>query len=343
MSSIKRQLGQTSPESEQNQLSKRVNIITMNGANNQSGNNLPGVPTANIHGNNAEINNSYHQQLPQQQQFLTCQNQPAAQQHVVLPTNDVYIQNQNASSSNPPPNPAVLPSDFWSNLSQILDTKLETVAKKDDLNMIYAEIERLRDENQDLRNELQLMKNRMELMEHTYKQGNLVVSGLAATLQNQAKEEFVQLCKTVLKCDVNVTSVRKIANGKSFDFGLNATLEAENVMSSRRFLRGSNVFIQRDTTVEERSKMFNLRVLEKNIRKVDTNIKIRQGFARIFVADKPFYWLDGKYAPTNQTDADFLRNLVLRANFDVQVMVKPRTPRRPTSSHQATTSSTNTV
>ena len=264
----------------------------------------------------------------------------------MLPTTNFHPQLQNTTPAVLPLNSAVsasVPNEFWSTfgakLSSILDAKLDSVAKKDDLNVLYGEIQSLREENLVLKNESQQMKNRMEYIEQASKRCNLVVNGLSANSPHHAKEEFSKLCHTVLKSEVNVTSVRKLAAGKSYVFCLNSAMEVENVMMKRRLLKGSNVYIHKDSTADERTKMYNLRILEKNVRKADQNIKIRQGFARIFIDDKPFLWIDGKYAAAKQCDADFLRSLLQRANFDAEVIVKLQTPRNKnfaTSSSEAT-------
>ena len=331
MSANKRLLAQTSPECDQLQTPKRSSVRNMENSSHQI-KNMAGIPAGIPLGNDGNQNMEFN--LPKQQQIPPQQTPLAPAQLLVLPTQNACNQNQNAAYAVNTPNIGVssgLPTDFWSTLSNVLDVKLDNVAKKEDL-------KQLREENQLLKNELLLMKSRLELLEQASKRSNLVVSGLAASFPNQAKDEFMQLCKSVLKCDVNVTSVRKISGGKSFVFNLNTTLEADSVISSRRLLKGSNVYIQKDTTAEERTKMFHLRALERNIKKADPNVKIRQGFARIYISDKPFYWIDGKYAATNETDATFLRNLVSCANFDAQIMVKPTTSRRTSPNQQATSS-----
>ena len=70
---------------------------------------------------------------------------------------------------------AYVPNEFWSTfdakLSSILDAKLDSVAKKDDLNVLYGEIQSLREENLALKNEIQQMKNRMEYIEQASRLG----------------------------------------------------------------------------------------------------------------------------------------------------------------------------
>lgn len=247
----------------------------------------------------------------------------------VLHTHNESRQIQNASSSISQPNLVLLPNapnDFWSTfdmkLNRILDTKLGDVAKKDDLNAILVEMHNLKEENLQLKQEIRQMKSRLELVEQVSKRANVVVSGLVSSSPNLANDEFTKLCKNVLKQDIKITSSRKIQAGKSYVFTLNSVLEAENIVANRRCLKGTNIYIQKDATAEERTKMFHLRFLERSIRKVDTNIKIRQGLGRVYIADKPFFWNDGNYEALTANDVEFCKKLMNKANLNNNIIIK---------------------
>lgn len=215
---------------------------------------------------------------------------------------------------------------FDSKLNAALDNKLENVVKKEDLSPITADIQLLREENIRLQKELEMMKNRLEQVDKTGRRNNIVVSGLASKFVPQALEEFKKLCELKLKVSVNVVEVRRIASGKSFLLTLNSIMEVNAILSSRRLLIGSNIFIDRDYTFDERNKRYLLRQLGKTVKNADKNMKIRYGDYSIFINDKPYTYDGDKIIAANKSDAEMLKNVLAKVGFVCTINVKGHTP-----------------
>lgn len=207
-------------------------------------------------------------------------------------------------------------------LNNALDAKLETVVKKDDIASIATEIQQLRNDNTRLQNELQIMKSRLEQVDKASRRNNIVISGLGSKSVPQALGDFKKICNTTLKTDVNVVEARKIAAGKSFLFTLNSATEVNAVLSARRFLVGSKIYIDKDYTADVRNKRYFLRQIGTNVKKVNKHIKVRYGDYRIFIDDKPFSFTGEKIIAVNNSDAEFLKNLMSKANYECNIEVK---------------------
>lgn len=208
---------------------------------------------------------------------------------------------------------------FDEKLNKALDSKLENVVRKDDLAPISTEIQHLRLENTRLQNELQNMKSRLESVDKASRRNNIVLSGLTSINVSQALDEFKKMCTNTLKVSVNVVEARKI--GKSFLLTLNSPLEVNSILSKRRFLIGTSVFIDKDFTADVRNKRFVLRQLGRNVKLSDKNIKIRYGDHRIFIADKPFSCNGDKIIAVNNADAEFLKKLLSKSNYECNIEV----------------------
>lgn len=207
-------------------------------------------------------------------------------------------------------------------LNTALDNKLENVVKKDDLAAITTDIHQLRDENIRLQNELKIMKNRLEQVDKAGRRNNIVVSGLGSRFVPQALDEFKKLCELTLKVNVNVVEVRRIGSGRSFLLTLNSILEVNSILSSRRLLVGSNIYIDKDYTFDDRNKRFLLRQLGKQVKNADKFIKIRYGDYRIFINDKPYSYDGDKITAVCKSDADFLKTILSKVNFVGSIDVK---------------------
>lgn len=218
--------------------------------------------------------------------------------------------------------PPVADCFSWEKLSDVLDAKLENVVKKDDLASVSNEVRDLRCQNNRLQQELQTMKSRLEQVDKASRRNNVVVSGLKSKFVQHALKEFDDICASTLRVAVNVVEARKIASGKSFLLSLNSAKEVNEVLSARKNLTGSNIYIDKDYTMDERSKRYFLRQVGKNAKNADRQIKIRYGDSRLYVDDKPFYCADEKIIAANKADAEFLRKLLSKANYACDIEVK---------------------
>lgn len=211
---------------------------------------------------------------------------------------------------------------FDAKLNNALDSKLENVVRKEDIAPISAEIQQLRLENTRLQKEVQIMKSRLESVDKSSRRNNIVLSGLTSEFVPQALTDFKKLCTDTLKIAVNVVEARKIASGKSFVFTLNSPLEVNSILTKRRLLFGTSVFIDKDYTADERNKRYFLRQIGKNVKLADKHIKVRYGDHRIFVADKPFTSNGDHIVAGSKADAEFLSNLLSKVNYVCNIIVR---------------------
>ena len=115
---------------------------------------------------------------------------------------------------------------------------------------------------------------------------------------------------------------RQIASGKAFLFTLNSGLEVNIIMSNRRSLIGTNIFIDKDCTAEERNKQYLIRQIGKNVKKSCSNAKVRYGGPRIYINDKPYTAENNQIVASSSVDAEYLSTLLDKAQFVCKVVVK---------------------
>lgn len=213
---------------------------------------------------------------------------------------------------------------FELKLGNMLDKKLEDVAKKDDLTPLRLEIEQLRNENVRLKEELDVMNNKLEHVDRISRRSNIIVSGLQSTNTRQATDDFNSICSRTLQTNGHVVESRQIKtkDGFSFVFTMESPLQVNNIIAVKKRLDGSAIYIQKDYTSGERQMRYNLRLLGKSIIKLDKKIKVRYGETSIYINDKVFSWRNGFYEAKQNKDADFLRGLMKKLNIECNVTVK---------------------
>lgn len=251
--------------------------------------------------------------------------------HNTLAATNSSVSNIKAAAQNeyqPPPAAPVADCFSWAmfdmKLNSALDAKLECVVKKEDLVPISTEIQQLRNENNRLQKELQVVKSRLEIVDKASRRNNIVVSGFKSSFVPEILNEFKEICATTLKVSVNIVEARRIASGKSLLLVLNSPLEVNDIIAVRRRLAGTNIYIDKDFTAEERSNRYFLRQIGKSVKKADKHAKVRQGDHRVFINDKPFSCVGEKIIASNKSDAESLRKLLSTVNFECVIDVKPQ-------------------
>ena len=311
-STNKRPSSDFSPENCINKPAKKGTMDTVGSQGDSNGTHGLGAPT-----------------LLQQHQFLPSHH--VNNQSSVMSTATTNSQVSVMSSAVQQPQIHTIPDTFsWamfeSKMSLMLDQKLLDVVKKTDLAALYSEIKLLKDENDSLKNDLFAIKTRLNYIEKAAIRSNIVVSGLSSTSVKTAIKEFSDLSNGVLKTSINITEGRKLPKNNGYIFTLNSQIEANSVISSKAKLRGTNVFVQKDATAEERTAMFHLRQLGKSLRSVDPRLKVRHGMACLYVNDILFSWSTGSFIAPSDADAKFLHSLVTQANFNCQIRLKSSRP-----------------
>lgn len=325
-SSNKRLLNQTSPE-----------YITINSAKKGLMAHLPSGNLADSLLDSTQENVHLHQQqqqlhyqvpqgIPQQQQLY--QQIPASSSQQMPPfslqANRQVLQTVNANSETQPNTKGNSDAFSWQVFDAKMSVLLQDVARKSDLNSLQVEIQQLRVENASLKEDLNVMKTRLNYIEKATIRSNIVVSGLACTAVKPAINEFVNLSNSVLKTQINVTEARKLPNNNGFVFTLNTNLEANAVMSAKNKLRGTNVFIQKDSTSVERTAMYHLRQLSKAVRFIEPNLKVRNGNSCVYINDVLYTWSNDVFIAPSENDVTFLRSIAARANFPCNIAAKSK-------------------
>lgn len=219
-------------------------------------------------------------------------------------------------------NSAAADAFSWNKLCNLLDDKLKDVAKKEDVLSIKKEIDELREENVVLRNEVKMLSSRIEQIDRRSRLTNIVVSGMASANATAAKLDFINLCTNNLNVNANVVTVRALPSKGTFVFTLETYLQANNILAAKDKLKGGTIYIQKDYTKEEQNTRYNLRQLNKKISNLNLNIKVRLGEFCTFINNKKYSWMPGKFVAYSNEDADYLKNLLVQANYSMDVIVK---------------------
>lgn len=210
----------------------------------------------------------------------------------------------------------------WNKLCSLLDDKLKDVARKSDLVDLKAEMEEIKKENLQLKNDLKKLSSRLEFVDRNARSTNIIVSGLSCNNVNAVKAEFLNLCTKVLKVNTNVMSTRMLASGKSVCFTLESRMQAANVISAKKELKGQAIYLQKDYTAVEQNVRYNMRQISKKISKSCTNIKVRLGEFCIYINNKKYTWSNGKVIANTNSDAEFLNSLLAKCNYPMEIHVK---------------------
>lgn len=211
---------------------------------------------------------------------------------------------------------------FDQKLNSALDAKLQDVAKKEDLASLQAKMQELSSENAQLKETVQRLQNRLEQVDRSSRRGRLLIRGLYSKEVKSAIDEFVKLCSNNLKLTVGVTDIMKLPAGNGFVVALESSYQYYAVLSARKLLKGSTIYIEKDFTLEERDKRYNLRQASKKLLPVEKEVKVRLGDFVLYVNDKPFSWMGGKMMASNVADAQFLKQLFVKCHYNCEVAVK---------------------
>lgn len=121
----------------------------------------------------------------------------------------------------------------WERLSNLMDEKLEDVARNPDLAEINSQIKELREENKQLKADIKILATRLEQIDRKSRCSSIVVGGLKSKDNQTAKSEFLKVCSEVLQVEVNVVSTRVLTKSNSFLFNLETSLQVNNIMTAK--------------------------------------------------------------------------------------------------------------
>lgn len=210
----------------------------------------------------------------------------------------------------------------WERLVHLFDDKLKDVARKTDLMILQNDVKQLRSENEFLKQEIRSLTSRLESVDQRSRRSNVVLAGLQSSNPNDAKSEFAEICASTLKSPVDVLEVRKLPSRNSYTVTLANIAQATNILSAKRNLRGTSIFLQKDYTKNEQSTRYNLRQLRKMILTVDKRAKVKVGEFCIFFNDCKFKWSDGKIVASSPKEAELLRRIMIKGDYNFEITVK---------------------
>lgn len=207
----------------------------------------------------------------------------------------------------------------WDRLSNLMDEKLEDVARKPDLAEIQSQIEELREENKQLKANIKTLATRLEQIDRKSRSSSIVVGGLKSSDNQTAKSEILKLCSEVLHVQVNVVSTRMLPKSNSFLFNLETSLQVNNIMAAKNKLRGMSIYIQNDYTANEQTVRYNLRKISRSITKQNSKIRVRLGEFCLYIDNKKYSWSDGKIIAYSSEDSEYLGTLLAQCKYDAEI------------------------
>jgi len=231
----------------------------------------------------------------------------------------------------------------WTKLSSVLDTKLKDVARKSDIEVLQVEVDRLRSENETLKQEVLSLSSRLEFVDQRSRRTNVMVGGIKSSSVQEAKLEFIELCSKALTTQVEVIEIRKLPAKNSYVVTLSNAAQAASVLTNKKRLKGTSIYIQKDYTKIEQSTRYHLRQIRKVIVTADKKAKVKFGEFCIYVNDCKFTWSDNHLVSTDVKDAEMLNSILENTNANIAIVVRPgaRTENEAGTSNQITGSSTN--
>lgn len=206
-------------------------------------------------------------------------------------------------------------------LDNKLDEKLKNISTKEDMAKIQNEICALRKENVELRSEIQILKEneqrlmkKVEGLDKENKRTNILVSGLKAGGIDEVRQSFRKICVDVLEEEVRVGYVKKIGStGSKWVMALPSPIDVNTLLSKSRMLKGTNIYLQRDYTQEERRQNYNLRRVKNSLKKQGEVVAKVIG-TTLIIGEKKFKWAaEGHITATNKDEGKYLEDL-LKAN-----------------------------
>lgn len=221
----------------------------------------------------------------------------------------------------------------WEIFDRKMEKMMENVAKKEDIFLLNEEIAKLKSENNQLQRELGAIKNKLQFFDQRSRCNNIIVCGLKANSNLEAKQTMLDLCAKVLKTNAIIVRCIEIKPKSEYLFELDSASQVCNILYNSGKLRGSGIFVQRDYTETERNQRFNLRQVKRGIQKSHKDVSCRFKDTILYVNNRPFKWYDSSIIVNTEEDKRFLVKL-LGKDIDKYAikLCKPRSDKHKLSS-----------
>ena len=108
----------------------------------------------------------------------------------------------------------------------------------------------------------------------------------------------------------------------SFAFRLESATQAKYVLSAKKKLKGTSIFVNKDYTAAEQKTRYQLRTVQKVLRQTPNNLKIRLGDLCIYINDKKFVWSEDGLISFKKHDVDFLNDVLNRCGANYKAILK---------------------
>lgn len=141
-----------------------------------------------------------------------------------------------------------------------------------------------------LESRIEKLENRLEEQERERKKCNIIIKGIAGK-EIHSQQEIQEWLKTKLEVDTEVRRVTNLGKPGNRDMvlvELGNYQKKQDIMKNKSRLRGTEIYIENDLTLEERKIAASIRRLAKEERKKGNQVKI--GYKRVYVNKKLYTW-----------------------------------------------------
>lgn len=191
----------------------------------------------------------------------------------------------------------ILNSSFAKTFENLLEKKLENVAKSEDLENFKGQMENIEKENKRLRQELEAVNRKLEDSESRWDdlanrsmRNNLIFQGLVVRDSKTEAETVQEFVREVLGEEVSVNRAHFLGRSKQIIAHIPQDKHIQAIFSKTSLLRGTEFFIFRDFTKRVRNIRSKLMKIRWNLRNSECRLRVSVVYDHLYVGDKKLHW-----------------------------------------------------
>lgn len=197
-------------------------------------------------------------------------------------------------------------------LSSLLDSKLASVATKQDITSLSDELGNLKAENIVLRNEIENIRNKLEDLENRSRRNNLIFRGIKYTVGGDYRKVVRDFCVGMLQCQENIWVNRAHPLGGS---GLLIAHFPDDgdinyIMSNTKNLKGTGYYVYRDFSKEVRRKRGKLMAVRREIERLKGRRRMPLIFDHLVIENQRYTWTGDRLMTGNEDGCEKLKELL---------------------------------
>lgn len=212
----------------------------------------------------------------------------------------------------------------WALFEEKMKNMLETVVKKEDIQQLQKCIDDVKSENVRLRKDLSTLKSKIETLEKNSRRSNIVVSGIMTDNYKEAKQEFIDICNNIMQTKVGITRMIKMRTPGDYVVELESPVQATNMMINSGKLKGSNIYIQKDYTPDERTQRYQLRRLKRDLQKYNKHLICTFKDTNLLIGNHSYTWNADFVVAKNSEGKQFLENLLTQTKDKYNIILKAK-------------------